>query len=65
MRLDDRPLGRTTTRGDWSLISVLTPLPPMVLLLDGPANVPSGGGWVKSNNLQPNRRYLTCSASNN
>jgi hypothetical protein len=25
------------------VISVLTPLPPTVLLLDGPANVPSGG----------------------
>jgi hypothetical protein len=37
--------------GSWSLISVVTPLPPTVLPLDGPANVPSGGdqtvnlGW--------------------
>jgi hypothetical protein len=29
--------------GGWSLISVVTPLPPMVLPLDGPANAPSGG----------------------
>jgi len=29
--------------GRWSLISVVTPLPPTVLPLDGPANVPSGG----------------------
>jgi hypothetical protein len=29
--------------GGWSLISVVTPLPPTVLPLDGPANVPSGG----------------------
>jgi hypothetical protein len=30
-------------QGSWSLISVVTPLPPTVLPLDGPANVPSGG----------------------
>jgi hypothetical protein len=29
--------------GSWSLISVVTPLPPTVLPLDGPANVPGGG----------------------
>ena len=29
--------------GGWSLISVITSLPPTVLPLDGPANVPSGG----------------------
>jgi hypothetical protein len=37
--------GRAVRRlaGGWSLISVVTPLPPMVLPLDGPANAPSGG----------------------
>jgi hypothetical protein len=30
-------------QGSWSLISVVTPLPPTVLPLDGPANVPGGG----------------------
>jgi len=30
-------------RRGWSLISVVTPLPPTVLPLDGLANVPSGG----------------------
>jgi hypothetical protein len=32
--------------GGWSLISVVTPLPPTVLPLDGPANVPRGGDQI-------------------
>jgi hypothetical protein len=40
---EDRDVQLDGHAGAWSLISVVTPLPPTMLPLDGPANVPSGG----------------------